>query len=313
MDMDKKYLMANTGWLARFRGERGSTTYVSPGLRGNLLTAAMTSAHAFYSRFFGIAFPDTDFVTLVARYEQDYASAQSARLFMSGGIEEADHLNMWSLSNVYRPDVYVESGVFVGGSLHAFTAPSGIPKVFAIDPTLENLRMPTEGMNGLTLIDDRDFSEIDFPVSGAKSLVYFDDHIDTATRIIQAQAKGFRYVLFDDSTGMQGVCQRLFPPVPTIPMISHPELLSPGDELSWTFGGADRTGPSRILDRFVGRPKGTRVTLLVTQELIDRCYAAKELMARCEQVPDLGEFVPQSHPRPTSVNAKFLVELRYSC
>ena len=107
----------------------------------------------------------------------------------------------------------------MGSSIHAFMNSPAIKKIFAIDPDLRNLKIPRKSIPGAELIDEKDFSQIDFVLSGMKALVYFDDHIDTARRIIQASQKGFRYVLFDDSTGLEGICQRFYPAIPTIPMI----------------------------------------------------------------------------------------------
>lgn len=307
--MDPKFLMANRSWLTRADTKQNQPTYVSSRLRIALLTEAVRTASLFYSDFFGATFDDSTLADLVSQYKNDYTNALAHRLFVSGGIGEADHLNLWCLSHIYSPELYAESGVFVGGSLHAFINSNSLSKVIAIDPRIENLRISLEGVNGVMLVNDRDFSQIDFAVSGAKSIVYFDDHIDSASRIIQAQQKGFRYVVFDDSTGIQGICQRMFPAIPTVPMIMQADLLSPGDELSWTFRRDSPSCFSRFVRKAFARAQGVRVTLSATEELVESCYAARKLIKRCTRLPNLDDFIPQSRPEPTVMNEKYLLEL----
>ncbi|MDP1171564.1 hypothetical protein, partial [Klebsiella pneumoniae] len=84
-------------------------------------------------------------------------------------------------------------------------------------------------------IGDMDFSELQLDIEDDEvSLAYFDDHVDSAARILQASEKGLKYLVFDDSTGLEGVCQRAYPAVPTIPMILDIECFRPGDRMAWT-------------------------------------------------------------------------------
>lgn len=312
--MDKKFLMGNNDWLIRSRAEGNLSTSMSSGLRNNLIMAAMRRAYEFYSDFFdlSIGVSNVDFGELAIEYERDYSQAISLGLFASGGIREKDHLNFWCLSHIFSPEVYVESGVFIGSSLHAFINSPSIKKIYAIDPNLNKLRLPKKSILKVELVDDKDFSQIKFHLSGMRTLAYFDDHIDTANRILQAFEKGFRYILFDDSTGLEGICQRLYPAIPTIPMIMNAEILSPGDELSWTFDRTSTTGLKDIVKKNIRRKSnvvGTSVRLVITQELIEKCFMAKKRIKKYDVLPNLGEFIPQPHPVRMVDTSKFLVEL----
>ncbi|NNJ45157.1 MAG: hypothetical protein HKP62_03980 [Sulfurovum sp.] len=249
----------------------------------------------FYSTFFGKSLSNVDYNKLYDQYEKIYEDAISLGLFMEGGIKEKDHLNFWCLGYVLEPEIYIESGVFIGTSMHAFIKSPNIKKTVGIDPYLDLLKVPKEDIPGCILIDDKDFSQIKFDHEEKESLVYFDDHINTADRIIQAYDNNFRYVLFDDSTGFEGVCQRLYPAIPTVPMIMNCELLSPGDELSWSF-------QSESID-------STRVLLSISQGFIDKCLLSKKLIKQFVKTPDLGEFLPQSIPEKVVDTSKYLVEL----
>ncbi|MFV1977065.1 MAG: hypothetical protein ACC651_15085 [Candidatus Scalindua sp.] len=290
--MDKKFLMGANDWLVRSKAEENQPTAISPKLRKNLVMLAMRKAYDFYSNFFVTPLSKCDFDNLFAEFERDYSHARSLDLLVHGGVREKDYLILWCLSHMFLPEVYVESGVFVGSSLHAFINSPRIKKILAIDPNLSNLRIPKQNIPDVEFINDKDFSQLETHFSGMRSLVFFDDHIDTASRILQAFEKGFRYVLFDDSTGLEGICQRLYPAVPTIPMIMNIEIYSPGDELSWIYKAA-----------------GYHVRLVITQELIEKCIEAKSVVKKYDAIPDLGEFIPQPHPEAIVDKTKFIVEL----
>lgn len=295
--MDVKYLMGNDDVLIRSDSGSNKKTYITPKLRTKLLRVAMIRAFDFYTAFFRKAGCPLDYDKLVLQYEIIFSHAVSLGLFEAGGISEKDHLNLWCLGQIYSPEVYLESGVFIGSSLHAFIQSPDLKKVIAIDPNLGVLKIPEDDIPGAKLIGDKDFSQLDINFSGSRSLAYFDDHINTADRIIQASRMGLTHLLFDDSTGLEGVCQRLYPAVPTIPMIVDYELLSAGDELSWSYM---REGSNE---------EATLVSLNIDEAFIDKCQMAKVRIKNFCKIPDLGDYIPQSYPAKTVDTSKFLVEL----
>ena len=205
-DMDKKYLMGHSDSLTRFASGGDDSTYISPGLHSNLLMTALRKACVFYSNFFNKPISNIDFQKLAIEYSKIRTHALSLELFEEGGIREKDHLNFYCLGYILSPEIYIESGVFIGSSLHAFIKSPNLKKTIAIDPNLGALRIPKKEIPGCILIDREDFSQIEIDHLGQKSLVFFDDHIDTTDRIIQSSKKGFIYLLFDDSTGLEGIC-----------------------------------------------------------------------------------------------------------
>ncbi len=311
--MDKNFLMGNEDGLMRTRANGKLGTIISPRLRASLIMAAMRKAYGFYADFLDISISEVDFEELVVDYERDLLQAISFGLFQTGGIREKDHLNLWCLSHIFSPEVYVESGVYIGSSCHAFINSPNIKKIVAIDPNLNKLKIPKENIPGAELIDDKDFSQIEIDLSGVRSLAYFDDHIDTADRILQSFDKGLRYILFDDSTGLEGICQRLYPAIPTIPMIMNAEIFCPGDEISWDFNrGFSNNKIRKIINRIVWKQNitgRTRVTLVITQKFIEKCFRARDLIKKYAVLPELGEFIPQQYPEKMSDISKFIVEL----
>jgi len=310
--MDKKFLMGNCDCLMRASAKGDLTTIISSELHKNLVVAAIKKAYKFYSDFFNISTPNLDFNELAMEYMRDYSHAISLELFQPGGIDHKDYLSLWCLSHIYAPEIYIESGVFIGSSLHAFINAPGIQKILAIDPNLKKLKIPKNNIPGAEFIDDKDFSQIQIDLTGIKALAYFDDHIDSADRILQSFNKGLRYILFDDSTGFEGICQRLYPPIPTIPMIMNAEILSPGAELAWTFHRNSRHPLMDAIKSIVRKNRWgatKRVKLAITENLIEKCLIVKKLIKKYDVLPYLGEFVPQKYPGKMIDTSKYIVEL----
>ena len=306
--------MGKNDGVARLAAEGNEQTFLTPTLRTNLLKLSINKAFAFYQDFFGTSDTVPNLDSLADEYEKQRRNAQSLGLFKKGGIREKDHLNLWCLGRVLLPTLYVESGVFIGSSLHAFLRTPTLPNIVAIDPDLTKLKIPSEDLPAETkLIDNQDFSQVSLPPLPEASLVYFDDHINSASRIIQSHEKGLRYLLFDDSTGWEGVCQRLYPAVPTVPMIMNWEALSVNDKVSWTWEkptdlntGLIETIKTRI---WPSKSKWTRVTLTIDETFVEECKRANRLVKKFTKIVDLGEYIPQTLPEKMVDTTKYLVEL----
>jgi hypothetical protein len=293
--MQPKFLMTQGTTLSRKASNRFEPTELTEGLFRRLVALSMKTALGFYSDFFQRSAPVVD-DALLDSYLPAFQEALGLGLFRGDGIAEKNHVSFWCLSKVLDPRVYIESGVFTGSSLHAFLRGVGQCKIIAIDPHLGNLKIPREMLGDTQLVADQDFSQITLDIgAGDTGVVYFDDHIDTANRIQQTCAKGLRYLLIDDSTGFEGICQRLYPAVPTIPIILNADDFSVGDYLSWSFPQGNGTF--------------TRTTLQFDEALLERCREARRRIRRCEKIPDLGDFLPQVAPDRTVNTTKYLLEL----
>ncbi|NKW88145.1 hypothetical protein HGG65_00835 [Alteromonadaceae bacterium A_SAG4] len=293
--MKEQFLMEKNPWISRASDGRFSETQLSETLLQRLRAEAVKEAICFYSSFFSVDKRALNVHELCEAYNHYHSEAIQLGLFKKGGVREKDHLNFWCLSKVLNPDFYVESGVFIGSSLHAFIDNESLKKVVAIDPDLSKLKLPLAKGEKFTLIDDKDFSELSFNNLPSNSLAYFDDHIDSARRIIQSQRYGLKYIIFDDSTGMQGLTQRLYPAFPTIPMILKSELFEEGEEISWSF-----THPQSGI---------TRQTVTISEELLAHCRTAEKLIKRVAKLPDLGDYIPLTTPTPMYDMTKYIIEL----
>jgi hypothetical protein len=140
-------------------------------------------------------------------------------------------LVVYLIARKLQPAVIVESGTFVGASLHALRKACPDADIWSFDVTYKRLVYHDETVR---------YCEYDWIIQSeptAKSdhdLVFFDDHIDNAKRIVEAHARGFRYLLFDDAASFGQLVNYRFPGVPTIPMIMDAE--APRMSFSWLHG-----------------------------------------------------------------------------
>jgi hypothetical protein len=310
--MDKKHLMGQGDAIVRRHVTGMLPTEISGVWRRGLLKSAIAYACEALAAELDVADAPRDLDELVKSYEQTMDRAVGLGLFQRGGIREKDHLMLWCLAQMLQPELYIESGVFIGSSLHAVASTPSVKEVVAIDPNLTRLLVPRTDIPGGRFIDQQDFSELSLDCRGRRALAYFDDHINTADRILQACDKGITQVVFDDSTGMEGICQRLYPALPTLPMIMRPDLLVPGAELAWTFKRSSLGGLTGVVKQAMWKAIGrgyVRLSFTVTDDLVEQCRAAKSRIRKCINLPNLADFVPQIRPSESIDIAKFFVLL----
>ena len=137
-------------------------------------------------------------------------------------------LVVYLLARKLQPAVVVESGTFVGASLHALRKGSPEAELWSFDVSFKPLRYRDDTIR----YREHDWSlEPEPRAKSDRDFVFFDDHIDNAKRIVEAHERGFRYLLFDDAPTLAQIAAYRFPGVPTVPMIIDPQL--PRLSLSW--------------------------------------------------------------------------------
>lgn len=289
--------------LERQPARAWSPTEMTPGLRERLYRRAARQALEHFTAALGLEVASAKPFDAIAA--EACSEASTLGLFQKGGIREDDFLSLRALAEVLRPREYVESGVFIGSSLYAFVGCSWVERIHAIDPDLGNLKVRDERPGRTRYIEDRDFGEVDFGQPSGDALVFFDDHVASTTRIVQAHEKGFRKLVFDDATGFHGITQRLYPAVPTVGMIALLDDLAPGDRLGWSFRDA---GGQRRLGSMLGGGT-THLELRITAELLDEMQAARRLIRSIVRFPDLLETVPLRDNDPLLDRTKYLLIL----
>ena len=168
-----------------------------------------------------------------------------------GGSGFNDSLWLFAMARAIAPRLIIESGTHKGHSAWLFrkACPDAMVHSFDIAPERLSYREP-----GVTY-HSHDWSETDLgKVDPARSLIFFDDHISHAARIREAHARGFRLLLLDDNFPAHNLYATGGPPVPTLAMITDPDLAFDSD-ITWFRKGktysyrysADDVGDARQL------------------------------------------------------------------
>jgi hypothetical protein len=230
-----------------------------------------------------------------ARFKKALESAYQQGLIGRGGVPERNFLSLWLVANLMQPGLYVESGVFKGASLFAVASTSKAQKIVGFDPNPSAWRARLDGHDVVLERHQHDFSEHSFDAVPKSSLAYFDDHINSAKRILEAKEKGFRYLIFDDSCGLTGTSERVWPSLPSLFFIMNHERLREGDFLAWPKETQREITKLDGRLTFRHRKRSVQHRFEITREVIDLCRSARAVVAKCEKMPDLSDFIVTRH------------------
>tara|TARA_Y200000002_G_scaffold382196_1_gene398448 strand:- start:2232 stop:3194 length:963 start_codon:yes stop_codon:yes gene_type:complete len=305
--------------LKREPNKFNSSNQISPSLRIKFIKLAIKECFEFYKEFFKYSHKNINFDNLTKEYTDNIEIAYNLNLFLKGGIPEKDFLLLWCLHKFYRTEKYIESGVFIGSSLFASISSLKNAKIIGIDPNLKNLKLTNDLISKCELIDNKDFSEIDFgDVSKLRSLVFFDDHINAAERIIESHKKGFKFLIFDDASGLEGISERLYPAFPTIPLIMNSNNISTGEEFSWIYNNhknssvtlSNKKEKMKYFFKILWNNNSVKVTAKFSDLLLEKCKHAKSLIKKVVILPDMGDFLLPSKPMQSLISQrKYLIQL----
>jgi len=240
--------------------------------------------------------PDAAF----ARFSSALDEANRQDLIGHGGVPERNFLALWLIAELLRPPLYVESGVFKGASVFSVASTGRARAIVGFDPNPSAWRARFDGVDVSLERHRHDFSEHDFGEVPGTALLYFDDHINSAKRIIEASEKGFRHLVFDDSCGLMGTSERMWPALPSLFFIMNIERFQVGDFVAWPR--ETRRERSFLGGRVSlrGRPRLVHNEFEITHELVELCSAARAVVKRCGKIPDLSDFIVT--PRRLAMN-----------
>lgn len=196
-----------------------------------------------------------------------------------GGSGFNDSLWIYLVARLLAPSLIVESGVHRGHStwLLRQACPAAEIESFDIDLSRLVYRDPAARRH------ERDWLEAPLETGQPdQALIFFDDHISQARRVIEAHDRGFRRLLFDDNFPAEALFATGGPPLPTIDMVLD-EALEPGQEIAWKRNGK----------RYSTTLDGAEVA------------KARTLIARVLRLPELGPVT--RHPLGSGLT---FVELR---
>jgi hypothetical protein len=169
-----------------------------------------------------------------------------------GGSGLNDGLWLYGIARVLAPSLIVECGTWRGQSAWLFRQAAPRAELHSFD-----VERPSEGCHetpGVSFhLCDWSRMPLSAPV-GKSSLVFFDDHISHAQRLVEAAERGFRLALFDDNFAADQLHGTGAPPDPTLAMLCDESRTHPG-VIEWQRNGkvyryheaADRDAEARSL------------------------------------------------------------------
>ena len=116
-----------------------------------------------------------------------------------GGMKVPDMFSFYFLLKKLQPEVVIESGVWHGQSTKLIRETLGNVKIISLDP------YPIEGYideNATYYVGDKfkDFKDLDLSSFDMnKVLCFFDDHQNSAQRLIQCIDKNVKHIFFNDN------------------------------------------------------------------------------------------------------------------
>lgn len=110
-----------------------------------------------------------------------------------GGSRFNNCLWLCLIARALNPDVIIDSGAYRGASAWAFALGAPGAEILSFDLDLSHLRHRAPGVQYLQC----DWMDFDFGAR-ARTLCYFDDHVDQARRLLEAHARGVEMAIFDD-------------------------------------------------------------------------------------------------------------------
>lgn len=142
-------------------------------------------------------------------------------------------LVLFVVTRILRPSLIIESGTFSGTSAWVFRKACPDAQVHCFDITFDNLRYRDPAIT----YHSHDWAErpLSFRVV-PNSFGFFDDHVNQAKRIVEAQERGIRSLVFDDNVPAHALFRDGLPPVPTVDMLFD-DSLRDGEILEWVSVG----------------------------------------------------------------------------
>jgi len=144
-----------------------------------------------------------------------------------GGSGFNDSISIFVLARLSGAARVIESGTHRGHSAWLFRQALPEAEIDSFDVNHGNLEIRAEGVR----FHEADWNSADIRGDG-DSLVFFDDHMSHARRLLEARARGFGRVLLDDNVPAHALFATGTPPVPTLDMIFD-TTLEPGQRFTW--------------------------------------------------------------------------------
>ena len=144
-----------------------------------------------------------------------------------GGFSAA--VLLWTIARASDPALVVESGTFRGFTTWVLRQAAPQARQYAFDISFAERQRLEDGVS----YHEHDWMDLplDCPAQ-TPALIYFDDHVDQWRRIREAAARGFRYLIFDDSLPSTALHNDGWAAAPTVDMLFETNI-DDGEEIRW--------------------------------------------------------------------------------
>lgn len=180
----------------------------------------------------------------------------------SGGSRFNNLAWLYLIARAMDPSVVIDSGTYTGGSAWAFSLAVPTASVWSFDLDLSRVVYRAKAVKYV----ERDWTTEDWKTTDlSNSLIYFDDHLDQARRLIEASIRGVSVGIFDDDFPLTSFAAMAYGglALPKIEFLLDDDLRT-RSEISWI-------------------DNGVRYKLEIDREYWDR---ARSLIADTERLPD---------------------------
>lgn len=176
-----------------------------------------------------------DTANAVAAFYDSYLA--SIHRSQAGGSRFNNLLSLFLIAKSASPTVIIDSGTFTGSSAWAMNLGCPNAELYSFDIDLSRLPERDRGVHYL----EQDWTTFDWSRTNLEnSLVYFDDHVDQALRLIQAAEAGLPLAIFDDDFTFGGAPQMAHGgfALPKIEFLLD-DALDNQTELQWVVGSKE--------------------------------------------------------------------------
>lgn len=180
-----------------------------------------------------------------------------------GGAGYVNGVLIYCVVRALRPSIIVESGVFRGFTTWVISAAAPKSKIYCFDLDFSHLNFRAPNAEYF----QSDWMNVDLELS-PDTLGFFDDHVSHARRVVEADQRGLKYLLFDDDITLTTVYTDIPMLIPTISML-HDQKLDDFNVIEYSVG-------TRNFSQFLDK---------------DNIRAARNLISSYTQLPRLHDIV----------------------
>ena len=212
--------------LRRFQPEMRFREMLSPEVQARQTSAFHAAISQSLTNFPGLTKrlpPEADIQAFVHTVPQCPVAQDTG----GGGLSAA--VLLWTIARAIDPALVVESGTFRGFTTWVLRQAAPQARQYAFDISFAERQRLEDGV----LYHEHDWTELplDCPAH-TPALIYFDDHVDQWQRIREAAARGFRYLVFDDSLPSTALHNDGWAAAPTVDMLFETDIAD-GEEIRW--------------------------------------------------------------------------------